>query len=616
MIAKNTLKLFDEIVKVLKPPISLKISDWANKYRKLSSESSSEAGQWRNDRAPYQVEIMNAISNPEVEKVVVKASAQVGKTEILLNTIGYYSHYDPSPIMYLVPTKELAESISKDRIEPMIRDTKELKEVFYTAKEKTKDNTILHKKFTGGHLTLVGSNAPTGLSSRPIRILLADEVDRFPMSAKKEGDPLNLAEKRTITFWNRKIIIVSTPTIKETSRIEKEYNESSMEEYYLKCPECGEYVQVEWKNIKFNKHNDDSFDLEGMVCTNCGVISEEYKWKNSEGKWIAKHPERSDRRGFHLNELVSPWRKWEDIVSDFLKAKKTNETLKVWVNTSLGECWEEKGEIDSGEILKKRRQYYNCEVPKNVLCLTAAVDVQDNRLEYEIVGWGLDYESWGIKYGQIMGDPGQKEVWEDLDNILSKNYVREDGQILQILTTCIDSGGHNTDEVYRYCKIREFQRVWAIKGQGGLGIPLIKRPKRRNDSGIWLFMIGVDAGKDIVMSRLKQEIEGPGYCHFPNEIEKGYDEQYFEGLTSERRVTKYSKGKLSIYWEKKNANVRNEPFDLRNYNTAAINILNPDFNLLYQQLNEKKEFVKNVNSKANVIKHKKNIGNISKGIDV
>lgn len=616
MIAKNTLKLFDEIVKVLKPPISLKISDWANKYRKLSSESSSEAGQWRNDRAPYQVEIMNAISNPEVEKVVVKASAQVGKTEILLNTIGYYSHYDPSPIMYLVPTKELAESISKDRIEPMIRDTKELKEVFYEAKEKTKDNTILHKKFVGGHLTLVGSNAPTGLSSRPIRILLADEVDRFPISAKKEGDPLNLAEKRTVTFWNRKIVIVSTPTIKETSRIEKEYNESSMEEYYLKCPECGEYVQVEWKNIKFNKHNDDSFDLEGMVCTNCGVISEEYKWKNSEGKWIAKHPERSDRRGFHLNELVSPWRKWEDIVSDFLKAKKTNETLKVWVNTSLGECWEEKGEIDSGEILKKRRQYYNCEVPKNVLCLTAAVDVQDNRLEYEIVGWGLDYESWGIKYGQIMGDPGQKEVWEDLDNILSKNYVREDGQILQILTTCIDSGGHNTDEVYRYCKIREFQRVWAIKGQGGLGIPLIKRPKRRNDSGIWLFMIGVDAGKDIVMSRLKQEIEGPGYCHFPNEIEKGYDEQYFEGLTSERRVTKYSKGKLSIYWEKKNANVRNEPFDLRNYNTAAINILNPDFNLLYQQLNEKKEFVKNVNSKANVIKHKKNIGNISKGIDV
>ena len=615
MIPKNTLKLFDDMVKVLKPPVSLKVSDWANQYRKLSSESSSEAGQWRNDRAPYQIEIMNAISDPETEKIVVKASAQVGKTEILLNTIGYYSHYDPSPIMYLVPTKELAESISKDRIEPMIRDTKELKEVFYTAKEKTKDNTILHKKFTGGHLTLVGSNAPTGLSSRPIRILLADEVDRFPMSAKKEGDPLNLAEKRTITFWNRKIIIVSTPTIKETSRIEKEYNESSMEEYYLKCPECGEYVLVEWKNIKFNKHDDETFELEGMVCTSCGVISEEYKWKNSEGKWIAKHPERRDRRGFHLNELVSPWRKWEDIVADFLKAKKTNETLKVWVNTSLGECWEEKGEIDSGEILKNRRQYYNCEIPQKVLCLTAAVDVQDNRLEYEIVGWGLDYESWGIKYGQIMGDPGQKNVWVELDKILAKNYTREDGQILQILTTCIDSGGHNTDEVYKYCKIREFQRVWAIKGQGGLGIPLIKRPKRRNDSGIWLFMLGVDAGKDIVMSRLKQEIEGPGYCHFPNELEKGYDEQYFEGLTSEIRVTRYTKGKLSIYWEKKNANVRNEPFDLRNYNTAAINILNPDFNLLYQQLNEKKEITKNENS-MNVLKRKKNIGNVSKGIDI
>lgn len=612
-IAKKTINLVKECLKVLLPPPKLTISEWADKYRKLSTETSAEAGQWRTDRAPYQKEIMDSISNAETEKVVIMASAQVGKTEILLNTIGYYAAYNPAPILYLTPTKELAEAISKDRLEPMIRDVKELRSKFYDSKAKDKDNTILHKKFIGGHITLVGTNAPSGLASRPIRIVLADEIDRFPISAKQEGDPLALAIKRTTTFWNRKIVEVSTPTIKDASRIEREYNLSSMEEYYLKCPECGEYVSVKWENIKFTKYEDDSFELDGMVCTKCGAISNENDWKKHEGKWIAQNPKIKSRRGFHLNELISPWKTWNEIVKDFLEAKKDKETLKVWINTALAETWEEKGEMDSSSLLENRRQYYNCEVPIEVLCLTAAVDVQDNRLEYEIVGWGKNYESWGIKYGQIMGNPSKEDVWNELDDILNKNYIREDNQFMQINTTCIDSGGHNTEQVYRYCKEREFKRIWAIKGQGGLGLPLVKRPKRRNDSGAWLFMIGVDTGKDMVMSRLKENIEGPGFCHFPIEIEKGYDEQYFESLTSERRVTKYMKGRPSIYWEKKSKNARNEAFDLRNYATAALYILNPDFNLLEQQLSEKKsEIQQNYN---NIIQNKpRKRGNLSKGI--
>lgn len=610
MIDKKTLDLFKNISKNIAPPPSLTISQWADNYRKLSSESSAEPGQWNTDRAPYQRDIMDAISDPVTEKVIVMASSQVGKSEIILNTIGYYIDYDPAPMLYLLPTKELAESISKDRLSPMFRDCESL--AFKIGDEKAKDsnNTILHKKFSGGHITLVGSNAPANLSSRPIRILLADEIDRFPITAGQEGDPLMLAEKRTTTFWNKKHVYVSTPTIKDISRIEKEYKNSSMEEWCLRCPECGEFQALMWSNLKFSK-KDKIVDVEGMLCTKCGAISSEVDWKSQKGKWIARSLEKKTCRGFHLNELVSPWKNWNQIVDEFLEAKKNPQTLKVWVNTSLGESWEEESEVNIEELLLKRRQYYNCEVPKNVVCLTCGVDVQDNRLEYEIVGWCKEYESYGIKYGVIMGDPGQKLVWNELDEILNRDYRREDGQVLKILTTCIDSGGHNTSEVYAYCKAREFQRVWAIKGQGGSGIPYIKRPKKRNDDRVWLFMIGVDVGKDTITSRLKINEEGPGFCHFPIEHEKGYDEQYFLGLTSERRVTKYKKGLPAIVWEKRSAGIRNEPFDLRNYATAALYILNPDLNLLYEQLNEKQSSKITIQTS----KHKR-YGKVSKGIEL
>lgn len=568
-VENKTIDLFRNIAIVLAPPPKLTVSEWADEYRRLSKEASAEPGQWRTERAPYQREIMDSVNDPEVETVVVMSSAQVGKTEILLNIIGYFMDYDPSPIMMVMPTLDLAEAYSKDRLAPMLRDTPALKDKVKDARSRNSNNTLLHKKFPGGHITLVGANSPSSLASRPIRILLADEVDRFPMSAGSEGDPLNLAAKRTTTFWNRKKVYVSTPTIKGLSRIEAEYEDSTMEQWCLPCPGCGHYQPLKWAQIRFE-------DIT-MECEKCKERYTEFEWKDQKGKWVPRK-EHPNKRGFHLNELASPWKRWEDIIEDFKEAKKAPETLKVWVNTALGESWEEPSETD-GEELLKRRERYNCEVPKNVLVLTAGVDVQDDRLEVEVVGWGLEKESWGIEYKIFHGDPGQEAVWKQLDEYLQKEFKYEDGTGLMISCTCVDSGGHFTTEVYKFCKPREHRRIFAIKGKGGPGVPFVGRVSRNNREKAALFTIGVDQGKQLLISRLKTEFEGAGYCHFPIESDKGYDEMYFDGLTSERRVIKYYKGRPKVEWIKR-PGARNEPLDIRNYATAALEILNPDLEML------------------------------------
>lgn len=609
----KTLNLFKSIAKVVSPPPILKVSEWADKYRRLSSEASAEPGQWRTDRAPYQKEIMNAVNDEEVETVVVMSSAQVGKTEFLLNTIGYFVHQDPAPIMLVQPTLDIAESFSKDRLAPMLRDSPVLKDKVKT-KSRDSGNTLLHKSFLGGHITMAGANSPSSLASRPIRIVLCDEVDRYPASAGTEGDPVDLVTKRSTTFFNRKRILSSTPTDKETSRIEAAYLESSMEQWCLPCPSCNELQPLAWGQINFDFEEESKrCSRAEMACSFCGSLHSEMEWKSGTGEWISR-ADNKQVRGFHLNELASPWKRWTKIVQDFIEAKRGGpEKLKVFINTSLGETWEEKRKVVEKEVLIKRRERYDCEVPEDVLVLTASVDVQDNRLEYEIVGWGLEKESWGIKYGVIMGDPGQSYVWKTLDShVIDKTFMRKDGQQLAVMTTCIDSGGHFTDEVYAYCKAREFKRVWAIKGRGGSGIPLIQFPKKRNDKGVWLFIIGVDVGKDTVASRLKVDFEGqPGYCHFPIDDGKGYDPAYFDGITSEHRVIRHVKGQKSMHWEKISSGARNEPFDLRNYASAALEILNPAMEQLKKQFDANKS-----SEKPAPIIPKKKAGLVSKGVEL
>lgn len=573
----DTESLFREIIKEsVSPPPDLTVSEWADLYRVLSSESSAEPGPWRTDRAPYQREILDSVTNPEYEKIVIVASSQVGKTEILLNTLGYHIDYDPAPIMFIQPTEDLAKSFSKERIAPMLRDSPALRNKIADVKTRDSGNTVKQKSFAGGYIVMVGANAPSGLASRPIRILLADEVDRFPSSAGAEGDPLSLAEKRTTTFWNRKKVFVSTPTIKGASRIEAEYDLSTKERWHLPCPSCETHQPLQWGQIHFESAS--------MACHSCGALHTKFEWTSRKGKWVAENPG-AKSRGFHLNELLSPWKSWEDIIDDFKDAKKKGpEALKVWVNTSLGESWEEKGSGVKKDDLFNRREMYGCEVPNDVLLLTAGVDVQDNRLEYEIVGWNVGKESWGIKYGVIMGDPGHDFVWSELDKVLFKEYQRKDGQKLQIMTTCIDSGGHHAQTVYEYCKNRELNRVWAIKGKGGNGNSYILRPTKKNDSGAYLFTIYVDLGKDTIVSRLKATSDQEGYCHFPIDGDKGYNDQYFRGLTAEHRVMRKINGQIAFKWELKSSGARNEPFDLRNYATAALEIYNPNLELIRETM--------------------------------
>lgn len=573
MAQKNTLNLFKRIANLVAPPPKLTVSQWADENRVLSKEASAEHGRWNTDRAPYQREIMDSIGDPDSEEIVVMSSAQVGKSEILNNIIGYHIDYDPAPMLLMQPTLEMAEAYSKDRIASMIRDTPSLSKKVNSPKAKDGNNTLLQKKFPGGHLTLVGANSPSSLASRPVRIVLADEVDRFPVSAGTEGDPLSLAHKRTTTFWNKKKISVSTPTVKGASRIETEYEESTMEQWCISCPSCGQFQPYSWAQIRF--------EPVGMECAHCKSHHKEMEWKERPGKWIARKPD-ARKRGFHLNALASPWETWDKIIEDFKEAKRKGiETLKTWINTTLGESFEEKTNDQDHTKLVARRERYNCEIPDDVLVLTAGVDVQDDRLEVEVVGWGVDEISWGISYKIFYGDPGQFAVWDQLDAFLQKEWLCNDGSKLTVSAACVDSGGHYTNEVYDFCKEREHRRVFAIKGKGGSGVPYINKPSKVGRQRVHLFSIGVNEGKDLIYSRLKNEFEDkPGYCHFPIEAEKGYDEAFFIGLTSERKVQRFINGIPKIQWVKRTSSIRNEPLDLRNYATAALRILNPDLHYL------------------------------------
>lgn len=554
-------------------------SQWADRYRMLSAESSAEPGRWHTDKAPYQREIMDAIGDAHIRRVVIMCAAQLGKTELLLNILGYFMAYAPAPILVMQPTLDMGQTFSKDRLAPMIRDTPVLRGLV-DVKSRYAGNTILKKNFPGGHITIVGANSATGLASRPIKVLLADEVDRYPGSAGTEGDPLSLAQKRQTTFWDKKTVMVSTPVIKGHSRIETEYNQSTREEWNVPCPECGHYQPFVWANLIF-----DPDDLQKEIvykCERCGCVANEYRWKqqSQQGRFVAENPG-AETRGFHLNTLASTFCGWKEIVQKFIVAKEqldqgNPEGMKVWVNTELGETWEERGEQVEDTELFNRREIYDAVVPEEVLVLTAGVDVQDDRFEVEIVGWGVGKESWGIRYQKIYGDMLKEQVWEDLDAFLQTVWCKKDGTALRIISCCIDSGGHHTDQVYRFTKERYERGVWAIKGKGGAEVPYIRNPTTNNRVKTPLFIIGVDAGKALLYQRLRHNTKGPNYCHFPANEEAGYDETYFKGLTSEKMVVRFRKGRSVTVWELKDSKYkRNEPLDLRNYATAALEIANP-----------------------------------------
>lgn len=737
---KTAKELWQYVSKMgLKPLPKTSVSQWADDYRMLSQGLSAEPGRWKTSRAPYQKDIMDAFTQPGINRVVVKSASQVGKaldvetpimtttgwkrmgeltindqvfdengnpvrilavsevwnnrpcyeirfsdgaviiadenhdwyvdvdtdgtfiletksiykiiywlnskvwihetfsrqivsitpvtnretvcievdspthlflagrnlipthnSDIMNNVLGRYAHLDPCAVMMIQPTIELAQDYSKSRISPMIRDTKVLSQVFYETKSedgaKTRDgkNTILSKLFPGGRLIMCGANSPAGLASRPVRVLLADEVDRFPDSAGTEGDPVDLAAKRMTTFWNRVMGLFSTPTNEGSSRIDVEYQTGTQEEWQHECPNCGEYHLI--RHTEMECETEEHKDAKGRKivvvsdvkwrCPDCGSTFSEDEMRKVPQKYISKNPAalHNGIRSFFVNGFTSPWLTWNDIMREWLEAKGDPTREKVVMNTRFGESYAQQGAFEDYQQFIRRREKYGADLPDGVLLLTGAVDTQDNRLEYEITGWGYGEECWGICKGVILGEPDNKATWDALDAVLDKVYRFKNGTGLKVARAFIDSGGHYTSKVYEYCEKNFSKQRFAIKGTAGTpGIPLNYKIGKASGSKIPLVMLGVDDGKQQVMNRLAIDEPGAKYFHFPLDEEflgtRGYDELYFKGIISEHKKKVKRKGVIHEIWEP-TAGVRNEPLDLRVYNLACMNSIHPDWDRL------------------------------------
>ena len=569
--------LWDRVRHQFKPPPKLLVSEWSEQRRYLSPESSSEPGKWRNDRTPYLAGIMDATCERGVHQIAVMCSAQVGKTESESNIVGRQIDVDPCPMLFLQPTLEMAQAYSKDRFDPMCRDTPVLNEKVLAKKSRDKNNTILHKKFPGGQLTFAGANSPASLASRPVRFVLCDEIDRYPVSAKDEGDPVLLARKRTTTFWNWLLVCVSTPTVKGVSRIEKMWDKSDKRRYFVSCPNCQHPQHFIWENLQYvGKGTDEADPHSGVyyICAHCGTpISEKHKQLMvQQGQWKATAVSFDGTVGFHLNEMYSLWRRWLDICLDYESARIDEAQLRVWYNTSLGLPYEAVAgdKLDSSRLRDRGKlsDYKQGIIPVGGLILTAGVDVQADRLEVAVMAWGKGEEMSVIAYEKIMGDPLKPQVWEQLAHVTGKVYRRVDGAEIKIRATCVDSG-YLTQEVYQRCKQYRYLHWFAIKGQSG-DKPLIANPTKQEvtvngrKTGINLYKIGVDHAKETLYSRSQISKPGPKYFNFPNNL----DDEWYEGFCSEVQVTKHKNGRPYMVWEKLSG-VRNEPLDTAVYALAA-----------------------------------------------
>ena len=579
----------------LRPIENITVSEWADKYRYLSAVSASEHGRYRTDRTPYMRKIMDCLSDySPYEKVVFMKATQIGASEAACNFVGYVIQISPAPTLYVMPTGDQVDTLSKMRIDTLIDACPELSSRVSAPKSRDGKNTITMKTFPNGLLRLTGANSAAGLRSTPMRNLILDEPDAYPLDVDGEGNPIDLAIERTNTFeGKKKIFILSTPTIAGMSVIEREFfgkvNENGdivggtdQNYYHVPCPHCGSFQRLVFEQLKWTAGKPETAQY---CCVHCGeMIDERFKTQMLlAGEWMPEFPNKSNEKviGFHLNGLYSPygWKSWETIATKWEEAQGVREKLKVFVNTTLAECWQERGESPEYKNLYNRRENYQTNiVPSDVCFLTAGVDVQKDRLELEIVGWCKDKRSYSIDYRVIEGDTARLETWDKLSEVVNERFKRDYTE-MPIRLMAVDSG-YNTTHVYAFCRRFQSDRVVAIKGQDSLGM-VFSAPKTvdvtkagKKIGKIRQYNVGSSFLKSELYTWLRLEKDETGtpppcYCHFPQ-----YDEHYFRGITAEEQVRKIVRGYPRFEWHKKYD--RNEPLDCRNYARAAAAIVGLD----------------------------------------
>jgi len=577
----------------------LTVSEWADGYRLLSSKASAEPGPWRTSRTPYLQEPMDCLSTGStVQRVVMMFAAQTGKTEAGSNWLGYVIDHAPGPMLCVQPTVEMAKRLSKQRLESMISETPCLAARIAPARSRDSGNTMFSKEFPGGMMLLTGANSATGLRSAPCRYIFADEIDAFPADVDGEGDPVSLAEKRATTFARRKILLTSTPTIKDHSRIEAEFLRSDQRRFFVPCPKCGEMQWLKWAQMKWEDGDPQTARYE---CEHCGERFEELHKPSMlrRGEWRATAPGDGRTAGFQLSGLYSPlgWFSWTDMVEEFLRAKADAPALKTWLNTRAAETWEEDyaSKVSADGLRDRCEDFVMGVLPEGSVALTFGVDVQDNRLAISGWAWGRDEEGWLIYHQEIYGDPSRADLWRQVDEAVLREWDHASGRKLRPDVVCVDSGGHFTAEVYQYARERQRQGVIAIKGASqrnkaviGKGAKVdINAKGRTMKRGAMVFSVGTDTAKTTLFARLKHNEPGEGYLHFPI----GTTDEYFKQLTAEKQVMKYTRGGFPVREWVKKANARNEALDTLVYAFAGLQYLyqRRDRRTIWDQLEQRLE---------------------------
>lgn len=567
----------------LQPDPELWVDEWSDEYMRIPRDTgAAEPGKYRTARTPYAREPMRCLSPAHpCKRVITMVASQLMKTQIALNWIGALIHMSPSNILTLLPSLALAKRVSA-RIGKTIAATPELRARVAASRSRDARNTMDTKEFEGGTLYATTAGSASNLAELAAKYIYGDEIDRWDVDVDEEGDPIELAETRGSTFGrNAKFYFSSSPTIKGASRIADLFETSYQRHYYVPCPTCGHMQVLEWENLLYSA----DFQTVHYKCSSpdCDVLIEEHHKGEmlTKGEWRSHAQGDGETVGFHLNALYAPlgWTSWADLAKQYEKAKRAQdrgdlEPMQVFYNTRLAKVWDSAVEQTKAEVLQARalqEDYVLGTLTVGVLVLTCSVDVQANRLEVMVIGWGVGMERWIVDFKVIPGDPADQRTWDLLDEVLKARYCHPCGVALGILATGIDSGGHHTHEVYQFCRVRRWRNIFALKGASKPGKPVIaQRPSlvdvtwkgqtERNGAELW--MIGTDTAKDWIYNRYGFE-SGPGAVHFAKDL----PDEFFQQCVAERKIARYVKGYKRIEWVKGKAD-RNEALDLQVYNLA------------------------------------------------